>query len=73
MLDFKPNENLGLVEFHGLWNGIISVWLWWREWHGGTCRSGGKSVGGKLVDCGTYAHERLHASGSKRIQPRDEL
>ncbi len=50
MLDFEPNENLGLVEFHGLWNGVISVWLRWWECPGGTGNSGGKSVGGELAD-----------------------
>lgn len=70
MLDFKPNENLGLVEFHDLWNGIISVWLWWGKCDGGTR---GESAGGKLADRGAYADERLHASGDKWIQARDEL
>jgi hypothetical protein len=73
MLDFVPNENLCLVEFHGLWNGVISVWLRWRECAGATRRSGGKFVGGKLADRGAYAHERLLASGNERIQARDEL
>jgi len=73
MLDFEPNEKLGLVEFHGLWNWVISVWLRWRECPGGTRSSGGKSVGGELADRGAYAHERFLASGNERIQARDEL
>jgi hypothetical protein len=73
MLDFESNENLGLVEFHRLWNGFTSVWLWWGEWRGGTRCSGDKSVGGKLADCGAYAEERVLAAGTERIQPRGEL
>jgi hypothetical protein len=73
MLNFEPNEKLGLVEFHGLWNWVISVWLRWRECSGGTCTSGGKSVGGELADRGAYAHERVLVSANERIQARDEL
>ena len=50
VLEFEPHENFGLVEFHGLWDWVISVWLRWRECPGGSRSSGGKSVGGELAD-----------------------
>jgi hypothetical protein len=69
MVDFEPNENLGLVEFHGLWDWSVSVWLWKRECTAGTR----ESVGGELADRWAYADEWLYSSWVRCIQLGNEL